>query len=185
VPMLLGGDELSRTQHGNNNAWCQDNEISWYEWGLREGQGDHLEFTKRLIELRKAHPVFRRGKFLAGRESEGSGLPDVWWFRPDGRRMTQRDWQQPSAHVLGVFLNGQEIADRTPRGAPIEDGSFLLLFNAHHEDMTFTLPARRFGAEWIHEICTHEPALEAGAQRWSSRGEVLVPARSMKLLLRA
>jgi glycogen operon protein len=99
--------------------------------------------------------------------------------------MTQRDWQQPSAHVLGVFLNGQEIADRTPRGAPIEDGSFLLLFNAHHEDMTFTLPARRFGAEWIHEICTHEPALEAGAQRWSSRGEVPVPARSMKLLLRA
>ena len=145
VPMLLGGDELARTQHGNNNAWCQDNELSWYEWGLREGQGEHLEFTKRLIELRKAHPVFRRGKFLAGRESEGSGLPDVWWFRPDGRRMTQRDWQQPSAHVLGVFLNGQEIADRTPRGEPIEDDSFLLLFNAHHEDMTFTLPARRFG----------------------------------------
>jgi glycogen operon protein len=185
VPMLLGGDELSRTQHGNNNAWCQDNEISWYEWGLRPGQGDHLEFTKRLIELRKAHPVFRRGKFLAGRESEGSGLPDVWWFRPDGRRMTQRDWQQPSAHVLGVFLNGQEIADRTPRGEPIEDGSILLLFNAHHEDMTFTLPARRFGAEWIHEICTYEPALEPGSQSWPSRGDVLVAARSMKLLRRA
>ena len=146
VPMLLGGDELGRTQHGNNNGWCQDNELSWYEWGLREGQGEHLDFTERLIELRKAHPVFRRGKFLAGRESEGSGLPDVWWFRPDGRRMTQRDWQQPVAHVLGVFLNGQEIADRTPRGEPIEDDSFLVLFNAHHEDMTFTLPARRFGA---------------------------------------
>jgi isoamylase len=185
VPMLLGGDELSRTQHGNNNAWCQDNEISWYEWGLREGQGEHLEFTRRLIELRKAHPVFRRGKFLAGRESEGSGLPDVWWFRPDGRRMTQRDWQQPSAHVLGVFLNGQEIADRTPRGEPIEDDSFLLLFNAHHEDMTFTLPARRFGAEWVDELDTFDPALEPGAQRWPSRGEVLVPARSMKLLRRA
>jgi isoamylase len=185
VPMLLGGDELSRTQHGNNNAWCQDNELSWYEWGLREGQGEHLEFTKRMIELRKAHPVFRRGKFLAGRESEGSGLPDVWWFRPDGRRMTQRDWQQPFAHVLGVFLNGQEIADRTPRGEPIEDDSFLLLFNAHHEDMTFTLPARRFGAEWIHELCTYEPALEPDAQRWPSRGEVVVHARSMKLLQRA
>ena len=99
--------------------------------------------------------------------------------------MTQRDWQQPSAHVLGVFLNGQEIADRTPRGEPIEDDSFLLLFNAHHEDMTFTLPARRFGGEWVHELDTFEPALEPGAQRWPSRGEVAVPARSMKLLRRA
>jgi isoamylase len=185
VPMVLGGDELSRTQHGNNNAWCQDNEISWYEWGLREGHGEHLDFAIRLITLRGAHPVFHRGKFLAGREREGSGLPDVWWFRPDGRRMTQRDWQQPGGHVLGVFLNGQEIMDRTPRGEPIEDDSFLLLFNAHHEGMTFTLPARRFGGEWIHELCTYEPALQSGAQRWPSRGQVLVRARSMKLLRRA
>jgi isoamylase len=185
VPMLLGGDELSRTQRGSNNAWCQDNEISWYEWGLREGQPEHLEFTTRLIDLRRAHPVFRRGRFLAGQEREGSGLPDVWWFRPDGRRMTQRDWLQPFAHVLGVFLNGQEIADRTQRGEPIEDDSFLLLFNAHYEDMTFTLPARRFGAEWVHELCTFEPELEAGSQRWPWRGEVVVRARSMQLLRRA
>ena len=154
VPMLLGGDELARTQHGNNNAWCQDNELSWYEWGLREGQGEHLEFTKRLIELRKAHPVFRRGKFLAGRESEGSGLPDVWWFRPDGRRMTQRDWQQPSAHVLGVFLNGQEIADRTPRGEPIEDDSFLLLLQrpprGHDLHAARAALRRRLGARARH-----------------------------------
>jgi isoamylase len=185
VPMLLGGDELSRTQRGSNNAWCQDNEISWYEWGLREGQPEHLEFTTRLIDLRRAHPVFRRGRFLAGQEREGSGLPDVWWFRPDGRRMTQRDWLQPFAHVLGVFLNGQEIADRTQRGEPIEDDSFLLLFNAHYEDMTFTLPARRFGAEWVHELCTFEPELEPGSQRWPWRGEVVVRARSMQLLRRA
>ncbi len=185
VPMILGGDELARTQQGNNNVWCQDNELSWYEWGLREGQGDHLDFTRRLIELRKAHPVFRRGKFLAGREREGSGLPDVWWFRPDGRRMTQRDWQQPGGHMLGVFLNGQEIADRTPHGEPIEDDSFLLLFNAHHEDLTFTLPARRFGGEWTHELCTFEPKLEPGSQHWASRGEIAVRARSMRLLRRA
>jgi isoamylase len=185
VPMVLGGDELSRTQRGNNNAWCQDNELSWYEWGLRPGQGEHLDFTMRLIALRAEHPVFHRGKFLAGREREGSGLPDVWWFRPDGRRMTQRDWQQSGDHVLGVFLNGQEIADRTPRGEPIADDSFLLLFNAHFEDMTFTLPARRFGAEWVHELCTYEPALEPGARRWPSRGQVPVRARSMKLLRRA
>jgi isoamylase len=185
VPMVLGGDELSRTQSGNNNAWCQDNELSWYEWGLRVGQGDHLDFTRALIELRRSHPVFHRGRFLAGREREGSGLPDVWWFRPDGRRMTQRDWQQPFAHVLGVFLNGQEIADRTPRGEPISDDSFLLLFNAHYEDTTFTLPARRFGATWLHELCTFDPGLAPGAQSWPSRGEAPVPARSLKLLRRA
>jgi isoamylase len=183
VPMLLGGDEIGRTQGGNNNAWCQDNEISWYEWGLRGPQAELYDFTQRLIRLRQEHPVFRRGKFLAGREQEGSGLPDVWWFRPDGRRMTQRDWdQQP--RVLGVFLNGQEIADRTAQGDHIEDDSFLLLFNSWHEDVTFTIPTRRFGSEWTHELCTRDPDLEPGADRFPARGELVVSSRSMKLLRR-
>jgi isoamylase len=183
VPMLLGGDEISRTQCGNNNAWCQDNEISWYEWGLREHQARLYDFARRLIALRRAHPVFRRGKFLAGREQEGSGLPDVWWFRPDGRRMTQRDWQAQE-HYLGVFLNGQEIVDRTPQGEHIEDDSFLLLFNAQHEEVAFRLPARRFGAEWTHELCTFDPAIEPGQDRFPARRELLVRSRSMKLLRR-
>jgi glycogen operon protein len=183
VPMLLGGDEISRTQGGNNNAWCQDNEISWYEWGLRGHQAEQYDFATRLIRLRSEHPVFRRGKFLAGREQEGSGLPDVWWFRPDGRRMTQRDWEQ-QPHVLGVFLNGQEIADRTPRGEQIEDDSFLLLFNSHHDDVTFTTPARRFGTEWTHEFCTFDPVIASGDGRINARGKVVVPSRSMKLLRR-
>jgi isoamylase len=127
--------------------------------------------------------VFRRGRFLAGREQEGSGLPDVWWFRPDGRRMTQRDWEE-HGHVLGVFLNGQEIADRTERGEPIEDDSFLLLFNANHEDTTFTLPARRFGTEWSDELCTFDPSLVPGEERYPARGRVEVRSRSMKLLRR-
>jgi len=183
VPMLLGGDEIGRTQGGNNNAWCQDNEISWYEWGLRGPQAELYDFTERLVRLRREHPVFRRGKFLAGREQEGSGLPDVWWFRPDGRRMTQRDWdQQP--RVLGVFLNGQEIADRTPRGEHIEDDSFLLVFNSWHEDVTFTIPTRRFGAEWTHELCTFDQDIEPGIDRFPARGELIVPSRSMKLLRR-
>ena len=99
-----GGDELGRTQRGNNNAWCQDNELAWFDWehGDRELPG----FVQRLIRLRASHPVFRRSSFLTGREMRGSGLPDVWWFRPDGRRMTQRDWQRQDARVLGVFLNG-------------------------------------------------------------------------------
>jgi isoamylase len=184
VPMLLGGDEVARTQHGNNNAWCQDNEISWYDWDLGEPQQAQHDFTRRLIDLRRDHPVFRRREFLAGREREGSGLPDVWWFRPDGRRMTQRDWQQPFAHTLGVFLNGQEIADRTPHGSPIEDDSFLLLFNGHYEDMTFTLPARRFGAAWSPELCTYEPASTPSNGRHPARSDVVVRSRSLKLLRR-
>ena len=116
--------------------------------------------------LRRRHPVFRRSAFLTGREVRGSGLPDVWWFRPDGRRMTQRDWQREDAHALGVFLNGDEIPSRTPHGERIVDDSFLLLFNAHCEPMTFTLPTRRFGARWQVEIATGERGPEGrGAGR--------------------
>jgi glycogen operon protein len=127
VPMLLGGDELGRSQGGNNNAWCQDNEISWFDWA---GSDSELyEFVRRIIRLRREHPVFRRQSFLSG-SAGGSGLPDVWWFRPDGKRMTQRDWTSADTKTLGVFLNGQEIRERTSHGEPIADDSFLLLFNA-------------------------------------------------------
>jgi glycogen operon protein len=182
--MLLGGDELARTQHGNNNAWCQDNEISWYDWELDEEQCAQLEFTRGLIALRKAHPVFRRAAFLVGHEQEGSGLPDVWWFRTDGRRMTQRDWQFHDAHTLGVFLNGEEIPERDERGEPIEDDSFLLLFNAHYDPVTFTLPARRFGTVWTHELCTARPEREPGQDELPARADVHLEARSLKVLRR-
>jgi len=184
VPMLLGGDEHGRTQRGNNNAWCQDNEISWFDWDLAEGQREQLDFVRRLLALRARHQVFRRGRFLAGREQEGSGLPDVWWFRPDGRRMTQRDWQTDVNHTLGVFLNGQEIVDVTPEGERIVDDSFLLLFSAHFDDVTFTLPARRFGGVWEHVLCTAEPNLAPGSRRLASREQVVVRARSLVLLRR-
>jgi isoamylase len=184
VPMLLGGDEHGRTQRGNNNAWCQDNEISWFDWDLAEGQREQLDFVRRLLALRARHQVFRRGRFLAGREQEGSGLPDVWWFRPDGRRMTQRDWQTDVNHTLGVFLNGQEIVDVTPEGERIVDDSFLLMFSAHFDDVRFTLPARRFGGVWEHVLCTAEPNLAPGSRRLASREHVVVRARSLVLLRR-
>ncbi|HSD80455.1 MAG TPA: glycogen debranching protein GlgX [Solirubrobacteraceae bacterium] len=184
TPMLLGGDELARTQGGNNNAWCQDNEISWYAWELDDRQRDMLAFTRRLIALRRAHPVFRRAAFLVGQEQAGSGLPDVWWFRTDGRRMTQRDWQFHDAHTLGVFLNGEEIPERTQRGDPIDDDSFLLLFNAHYDPVTFTLPARRFGTTWTHELCTARPEIGAGADVLRARQELHLEARSLKVLRR-
>ena len=182
VPMLLGGDELSRTQQGNNNAWCQDNEISWFDWDLDDGERRLLEFTRRLIALRRDHPVFRRTRFFAG---SGADLPDVWWMRPDGRKMTQRDWRNAEAHAIGVFLNGDELNMTTPSGDELRDESFLVLFNAHHESMTFRMPTRRFGSRWTHELSTAEPELEREARAWSARAEVNVESRSILLLRRA
>jgi glycogen operon protein len=180
VPMILGGDEFGRSQHGNNNAWCQDSEISWFRWP--EADGDLIEFVKHVIRLRKEHPVFRRQQFLTGREVCGSGLPDVWWFRPDGRRMTQKDWNNANAHTLGVFLNGDEIPSRTATGEQIRDDSFLLLFNAFAEPITFTLPTRRFGLHWQVELATGEGAPDGSV---NARAEVSVDGRSVVLLRRA
>jgi isoamylase len=181
TPMLLGGDEIGRTQHGNNNAWCQDNEISWYDWA---SQDEELrEFTQRLIRLRHDHPVFRRQTFLRGKEVVGSGLPDVWWFRGDGLKMTRRDWQSGEC-VLGMFLNGKEIPTRGPYGEEIVDDSFVLLFNATGEDHTFTLPRRRFGASWGLELTTADPGAQAGSISYGARTEVPVPSRSVTVLRR-
>ncbi len=180
VPMILGGDEWGRTQSGNNNAWCQDNEISWFDWASADGE--LVAFVQRLILLRREHAVFRRSAFLTGREVRGSGLPDVWWFRPDGRRMTQRDWRREDARTLGVFLNGAEIPSRTATGEEIVDDSFLVLFNAHFEPVTFTLPTRRFGARWSVELATGEGAQEGVIV---GRADVLLQDRSLMLLRRA
>ncbi len=179
VPMLLGGDELGRTQHGNNNAWCQDNELSWFDWA---GVDDELlAFARRLILLRREHPVFRRASFLSGSSPQGSGLPDVWWFRTDGRRMTQRDWIAAETRTLGVFLNGQEIRARTAHGEPIEDDSFLLLFNGRPEPVEFTLPTRRFGSHWRVDLATGEGAPEHAV---GARAAVPVQGYSLTLLRR-
>jgi len=179
VPMLLGGDELSRTQGGNNNAWCQDNEISWYDWAAADW--DLQAFVKRLIELRRAHPVLHRRDFLSGQET-GSGLPDVWWFRADGRKMAQRDWSRGDALTLGVFLNGQEIPTPGPHGEPLGGDSFLILFNAWHEAITFKLPARRFGLRWAVELSTAEP--NGNGTLYAPRQEVSIEGRSLLLLRR-
>jgi len=179
VPMLLAGDERCRTQHGNNNAYCQDNELSWLGWELDEPCAALLEFTKRVIRLRQDHPVFRRGRFLEG-VGENSGLPDVYWFRPDGRRMTRRDWDT-GPPLLGVFLNGAELGTRAPHGEPVEDDSFLILFNAHHEDSVFTLPPRRFGTRWKLELTTSDREPE---ERRSARDEVSLESRALAVYRR-
>jgi isoamylase len=184
VPMLMAGDELARTQRGNNNAYCQDSDISWLDWEVDE-RGRRLHaFTRRLIALRRDHPVFRRPDFLSGSERMGSGAPDVWWFRPDGRAMTRRDWQRGDAFALGAFLNGAEITWETREGEPVVDDSFLVLFNAWQDTLSFRLPPARFGRRWSLELSTAKPDLEPG--RWEApvRGEVSVTGRSLLLLRR-
>jgi glycogen operon protein len=175
VPMLLGGDELGRSQGGNNNAWCQDNEISWFDWSAVDGE--LFAFTQRLIELRLAHPVFRRAKFLEG---TGKVLPDVWWMRPDGRRMTRRDWDNSESRAIGVFLNGDELQAETTHGEELRDDSFLVLFNAHFEDISFRLPARRFGTRWAVELATGW----CRGDRLAPGGDVVVQSRSAAVLRR-
>ncbi len=183
TPMLLGGDEMHRTQRGNNNAWCQDNEISWYDWSEHPLADELRDFTRRLIRLRREHPAFRREHFLRGEEGERSGLPDVWWFRADGRKMTRRDWND-GEHVLGMFLNGREITTLGHRGEEIEDDSFLLLINAHHDDRSFMLPRRRFGPQWTLELSTAEPLAPAGSVNFGARTEIEVQSRSIVILKR-
>jgi glycogen operon protein len=180
VPMLLAGDEHCRTQRGNNNAYCQDNELSWLSWQIDERCGDLLEFTRRLIGLRQTHPVFRRPSFFEGIPGKG-GLPDVYWFRPDGRRMTRRDWDAAPPR-LGVFLNGAELGTTMQDGEPLADDSFLVLFNAYHEECVFTLPPRRFGNWWVLELTTS--AGISADRRLPARDEVTLEPRSLAVLRR-
>jgi len=179
VPMLLGGDEIGRTQQGNNNAWCQDNELSWHDWELDDRRERLLAFARRLLELRRAHPTFRRSRFLNG-HGGGSPLPDAWWFRPDGRAMARRDWEDEGLRVVGLFLNGDEIGATTAEGEPIVDDSFLVLLNASPEPVGFVLPTRRFSASWTVALQTAEP--DAPPATHPARGRLDVDGRSLVLL---
>jgi glycogen operon protein len=184
TPMLLSGDEIRNTQHGNNNAYCQDNDLSWLDWELDERDRGIREFTKRLLRLRAEHPVFHRSAFLTGESRQGSGAPDVWWFRPDGRRMTQADWTRGDAFALGAFLNGAEIPTLTPRGETLVDDSFIVLFNAWREPVTFVLPPARFGRRWAHELSTAEPELPPNGTTLPARAAVPLEGRALQVLRR-
>jgi glycogen operon protein len=170
VPMLRHGDELGHTQAGNNNAYCQDNELSWLDWDAADL--DMFEFCARLVAFRHAHPVFRRRRFFEGGPIFGSEVSDIGWFRPDGAEMSAEDWSVGFAKSLGVFLNGDALPDPDMRGQRVGDDSFLLLFNAHHEPVTFTVPGGRWGQLWVPELDTTGGTRSAAAVTAGSTVEV-------------
>jgi glycogen operon protein len=160
--MLCGGDEIGRTQQGNNNAYCQDNELSWLDWRFDRSRRDLLALTRLLIRLRRDHPIFRRRQFFYGRRIRGSEVKDLAWFRPDGKEMSDEDWRDPAARCLGLRLAGDAIEEVDARGERIVDDTFLLLLNAHHEPVPFLLPAHRAGVRWEVLLDTHQ---SPGARR--------------------
>ncbi len=170
VPMLTAGDEISRTQHGNNNAYCQDNEISWLDWTLDEHQQSLLRFTQRLIQLRREHHAFRRRDFFQGRALYGADVKDISWFKPNASEMTPDSWDHEHARALGVYLAGEALTETDRRGQRVTDDNFLLLFNAGADDIEFTLPPQLGAGQWLvlvdtayHEGLWQDGAFEPGA----------------------
>jgi isoamylase len=185
VPMLAHGDELGRTQRGNNNVYAQDNEISWVNWDLNADQKDLQAFTSAAISLRKTHPVLRRRRFFAGDAKHGgkSELGDILWFKPDASEMDEADWNSGFARSVMVFLNGDAIPELDAVGRPITDDHFLLLFNAHTEPIRFTMPAAEFGQNWLVRLDTATGQVDpANVRPWRARSTHRVEAHSMIVL---
>ena len=188
VPMLLAGDEMGRTQQGNNNAYCQDNPISWLDWSADATADPALaDFVRALIRLRADHPVFRRRRFFSGQAVRGGRqrLGDIAWFTPVGAEMTDEDWDAGFAKSLTVFLNGQAISEPDRRGGRIADDSFLLLFNASEHDLVFAIPPRRYGQRWTTVLDTAMPGMDFNGASTVKPGDVTtVINRSLQLLRR-
>ncbi|HEX4432130.1 MAG TPA: glycogen debranching protein GlgX [Frankiaceae bacterium] len=186
VPMIVAGDEMGRTQSGNNNAYCQDNPISWVDWADVQENSILLDFTRRLTALRAVHPVFHRRRYFQGRASRGSGgLDDIVWLNPSSEVMSQEDWDNGWARSLGIFLNGAAIPTPDRRGNRVRDDSFLLFFNAHFEPVDFTIPDAEYGEAWAIAVSTAEPLADhLDESGFKSSDTVEVEARSILVLRR-
>jgi isoamylase len=175
VPMLLGGDEFGRTQQGNNNAYCQDNQITWYDWSAVDQ--DLLAFTRRLVAFRKQHPVFRRRRFLAGKDAR-----ELEWFTFAGTPMTGADWANPGALSVAIYLDGSDDPDLAQDGTPLRDDDFLVLVNAWWEPLDFVIPPVRDGLTWRTEVDSYDPAAAAAALSQQAGDKVSVGPRSVTVL---
>jgi isoamylase len=180
VPMLVAGDEFGRTQRGNNNAYCQDNEISWLDWTNADKQ--LFAFTKELIALRKRHPIFCRRRWFQGVPIKGIGLEDIAWFLPEGTEMEEHNWNEDYAKSLAIYLNGHDLRSTGPKGEKITDGSFYIMFNAHDDFLDYRLPNERYGQEWIKVLDTSETKINETTSRHFTSETLRVGARSIVLL---
>jgi len=183
VPMLYAGDAIGHSQQGNNNAYCQDNPISWLDWNPEHLDRDLLAFVRRMIYLRKTHPVFRRRRFFQGRPIKGADVKDILWLTPNGYEMNDDTWRDPEVRCLGVFLSGQGLDETDHRGRPISDDNFLVLLNAHHEDIEFTLPALRPDAIWVAWMDTSRNAGLRTAGQYEAGARYPLQSRSMVVLM--
>ena len=183
VPMLLSGDEIGRTQKGNNNAYCQDNEISWVDWKLDKPRRELLEFTRCVIRLLNQHPVLRRRHFFQGRRIRGSEVKDLVWFRPDGKEMADEDWNNSESRCFGLRLAGDAIEELDDRGNRIVDDTLLILLNAYHEAIPFTLPAHRRKVRWEVVMDTNDAQISKTAHQYMRGGDSYdLKPRSLVLL---
>lgn len=179
VPMLLAGDEAGRTQQGNNNAYCQDNEVSWLNWQAMDSE--LIAFTKKMTALRQQHPVFRRKRWFRGEPVESVGVEDIAWFLPEGTPMSDDHWDTDFARSLGVYLNGLSLRTRDEKGNKILDDSFYIIFNAHHDELAFQLPPAEYGDHWkiVVNTATNEEGVEL-----KSGAQVMAAGRSLILLMK-
>jgi glycogen operon protein len=184
VPMLVSGDELGKSYNGNNNPYCQDNELTWLNWDLKTHNSQLFNFARELIFFRRQHPTFRRRRWFQGREIHGSGVKDISWFNPDGGEMTETQWNDGFAKAISIFLNGEEIMTPGPRGERVIDESFILFFNAHYEPIEFILPIELQEFRWQTIIDTNEPLFIKNGRVYIGNKPLSVRGRSLIMLQR-
>jgi isoamylase len=182
IPMLVGGDEMGHTQDGNNNAYCQDTPLSWFHWPPSETGRRLIDFTRRLIQIKHANPVFHRRMFFQGRRIQGSAVKDLAWFRPDGKEMTDEEWRNGLSRCLGLRLSGDAIEEVDDMGEPIVGDTFLILLNAHHEPVPFVLPAHEARVRWEPVLDTRDWDGEADRRPLRTGARYLLEGRSLAVL---
>jgi glycogen operon protein len=180
VPMMVAGDELGRTQQGNNNPYCQDNEISWIDWARADQE--LLAFTQKLIHFRKKHPAFRRRRWFQGQQIKGVGVEDIAWFQPHGLEMNEENWKSSFAKSLGVYLNGRGIHSIGPKGETVIDDSFYVIFNAYHEPLSFKLPPVKYGPLWSIVLDTAKDIITEEGETYKAEDELKIDGRSVVVL---
>jgi len=180
VPMLVAGDELGKTQNGNNNAYCQDNELSWIDWNNIDEE--LLAFTKEVIALHRDHPVFHRKKWFEGRELSEEGVKDIAWFTPKGAEMEEKNWKGKNAKSLGIFLHGKGIRHRNEIGEEKTDYSFFLIFNASHRGKTFHLPPSKYAARW-HRILDTTKSKRIEGESYKASQQIKITSRSCSIFI--